>query len=113
MNNHRVMKWRKDAKEGTVVAGGNGKGKNLNQLSEPRGLIVDNLGQIYVADCWNHRVMRWCEGKGESEIVVSGNGEGNQLNQLNHPSGLYFDDERNLYVADRDNHRIQKFEIVL
>ncbi|CAF4353303.1 unnamed protein product, partial [Adineta steineri] len=105
-----VMKWRKDAKEGTIVAGGNGQGRNLNQLHYPEGLFVDDLGQIYVADCWNHRVMHWCEGKEEGEIVVGGNGEGNQLN---HPSGLYFDDERNLYVADRDNHRIQKFEIVL
>ncbi len=28
--NHRVMKWRKDAKGGIVVADGNGEGNNLN-----------------------------------------------------------------------------------
>jgi hypothetical protein len=28
-DNHRVMKWIKDAKEGIVVAGGNGQGNSL------------------------------------------------------------------------------------
>ncbi|CAF1490496.1 unnamed protein product [Adineta steineri] len=111
--NHRVMKWRKDAKEGTIVAGGNGQGRNLNQLFGPRGVIVDNLGQIYVADSQNHRIMRWCEGNEEGEIVVGGNGKGNQSNQLDCPTGLSFDDEGNLYVGDHNNHRIAKFETIL
>ncbi|CAF1486641.1 unnamed protein product [Adineta steineri] len=110
--NHRVMKWRKDAKEGKVVAGGNGQGRNLNQLSDPQGVIVDDLGQIYVADYGNDRIMRWCEGKEEGEIVVGGNGRGSQSNQLNGPSGLSFDDEGNLYVANDSNHRIEKFELI-
>ncbi|CAF1294827.1 unnamed protein product [Adineta steineri] len=112
-NNHRVMKWRKDAKEGRIVAGGNDRGENLNQLSYPEGVIVDDLGQIYVVDHWNHRVMRWCEGKEDGEIVIGGNGEGVQSNQLHYPRDLSFDDEGNLYVADSGNHRIAKFEIIL
>ncbi|CAF0862207.1 unnamed protein product [Adineta steineri] len=111
--NHRVMKWRKDAKEGKIVAGGNGYGRKLNQLSQPLGVIVDHMGQIYVADCWNDRVMRWCEGKKEGEIVVGRNGEENQPNQLQGSSGLSFDAERNLYVADLLSERIAKFEIIL
>ncbi|CAF1368023.1 unnamed protein product [Adineta steineri] len=107
------MKWRKDATEETIVAGGNGEGRNLNQLSYPEGIIVDDLGQIYVIDGGNHRVMRWYQGKEEGEIVVGGNGQGDESNQLNHPTGLSFDNEGNLYVADHFNHRIQKFEIVL
>lgn len=31
----------------------NGKGSSLSQLSYPSGIIVDDLGQIYVADCGN------------------------------------------------------------
>ncbi|CAF4376444.1 unnamed protein product [Adineta steineri] len=104
------MKWTKGAKEGIVVAGGNGKGDSLKQLYYPQGVIVDHLGQIYVADFGNDRVMRWCEGKAEGAIVVGGNGKGNQLNQLNSPKGLSFDNEENLYVADQGNHRIQKYE---
>ncbi|CAF4251542.1 unnamed protein product, partial [Adineta steineri] len=102
-----------DAKEGTIVAGGNGQGENLNQLFYPRRVIVDDLGQIYVADRKNHRVMRWCEGKDEGEIVVGGNGKGNQLNQFDGTMGLSFDNEGNLYVADSFNQRIQKFEVIL
>ncbi|CAF1386168.1 unnamed protein product [Adineta steineri] len=102
------MKWRKDAKEGIVVAGG-----NLNQLYYPEGIIVDHLGQIYVAYSGNHRVMRWFEGKEEGEIVVGRYGRGNQPNQLNKPTGLSFDDEGNLYVVDFLNHRVEKFEIIL
>ncbi|CAF0841510.1 unnamed protein product [Adineta steineri] len=113
LNNHRVMKWRKDAKEGRIVAGGNGQGGNLNQLYYPEGVTVDNLGQIYVADSMNHRIMRWYEGKEEGEIVVGGNGQGYQSNQLYGSAGLSFDKEGNLYVADHFNHRIQKFEVIL
>ncbi|CAF1188863.1 unnamed protein product [Adineta steineri] len=112
-NNHRVMKWKKGAKEGTIVAGGNGEGGNLNQLTLPQGVIVDDLGQIYVADFGNHRLMRWCEEKDEGEIVIGGNSRGNQSNQPSGPMGLSFDDEGNLYVVDGWNHRIQKFEMIL
>jgi hypothetical protein len=70
-----------------------GQGNSLIQLSCPTGVIVDQWGQIYVADYDNHRVMRWCDGAKEGTIVVGGNGEGN------------------LYVTGRYNHRIQKFEI--
>ncbi|CAF4416744.1 unnamed protein product [Adineta steineri] len=107
------MKWRKDAREGIVVAGGNGEGGNLDQLSLPAGLIVDDLGQVYVVDFDHNRVMRWREGKEKGEIVVGGNGEGDQSNQLNGASGLFFDDEENLYVVDDGNDRVQKFEIIL
>ncbi|CAF1209579.1 unnamed protein product [Adineta steineri] len=107
------MKWKKYVEEGKIVAGGNSEGANLNQLSYPAGVIVDDFGQIYVADFGNHRIMRWREGKEEGEIIVGGNGRGNKSNQLNHPFRLSFDDEGNLYVGDWENHRIEKFEIVL
>ncbi|CAF1407535.1 unnamed protein product [Adineta steineri] len=112
--NHRVMKWRKGAKEGTVVAGGNGEGGNFNQLSYPRGVIVDHLDQIYVADFGNDRVMRWCEGNDEGEIVVGGNGK---EDHSNYPRGEYkcqIDDERSIettgpiYVEDLAALQIEK-----
>ena len=105
------MKWIKDAKEGIIVAGGNGKGNSLTQLSNPTGVIVDQLGQIYVADYENDRVMRWFEGATKGTIVIGGNGQGQQSNQFNGPTGLFFDRHENLYVADLKNHRIQKFKI--
>jgi sugar lactone lactonase YvrE len=105
------MKWVKDAKEGIVVAGGHGQGNSLKQLSDPKGVIVDQLDQIYVADHGNHRVMRWHKGAKEGTIVIGGNERGKELNQLYDPSNLSFDRQGNLYVVDSGNDRIQKFEV--
>ena len=111
MKNHRVVKWANNAKEGVIVAGGNGEGDRSTQLSCPSGVTVDSFGQIYVADKGNDRVVRWCEGAKEGMIVVGGNGRGERANQLRCPASLAFDKERNLYVAEFGNHRIQKFVI--
>jgi sugar lactone lactonase YvrE len=106
------MKWMKDAKEGIVVAGGNGEGNSLTQLSYPRGVIVDQMGNVYVADSKNNRVMRFSKGSKKGSIIAGGNGKGLQPNQLNSPQGLSFDRQGNLYVADCWNHRVQKFDII-
>ena len=110
-NNHRVMKWLKDANEGIIVAGGQEKGNNLNQLSYPQGLVVNEVGDIYVADYGNNRIMCWSAGSKEGRVIVGGNGRGDGSNQFNYPVGLSFDVENNLYVADYGNHRIQRFRI--
>ncbi|CAF4531338.1 unnamed protein product, partial [Rotaria magnacalcarata] len=47
--NHRVMKWKKGAKEGA----------GANQFNCPFGLSVDLRGYLYVADAENHRVQRF------------------------------------------------------
>ena len=57
------MKWVKGAKEGIVVAGDNSKGDQMSQLSSPRGVIVDQFGQIYVSDYGNDCVMWRSKGR--------------------------------------------------
>ncbi|CAF5054230.1 unnamed protein product, partial [Rotaria socialis] len=95
-----------------VVAGGEGEGNALTQLSRHRGIVVDTLGTLYVADGGNNRVMRWTQGdKKQGTVIVGGNGEGAGANQLNIPRGLSFDRHGNLYVADEYNHRVQRFSI--
>ncbi|CAF4438577.1 unnamed protein product, partial [Adineta steineri] len=91
--------------------GGNGQGNILRQLSAPQGVVLDDFGQIYIADYDNNRVVRWTEGEKEGSLVVGGNGDGKKSNQFSGPIGLLFDIEGNLYVADHGNHRIQKYEI--
>ena len=105
------MKWNKDAKEGIVVAGGQGKGSALTQLSYPNGLFVDTSSTIYVVDFNNHRVIRWPKGAQQGTVIVGGNGEGNAPNQLNCPVALSFDRHCNLYVLDFYNHRVRRFDI--
>ncbi|CAF0842500.1 unnamed protein product [Rotaria sordida] len=101
----------KGAREGIVVAGGNSSGNSLTQLSSPKGMTVDQLGTIYIADSSNHRIMRWLQGARQGSIVVGGNGKGIEANQLCYPIGLTFDRQGNLYVVDNGNYRVQRFNI--
>ncbi|CAF1537806.1 unnamed protein product [Rotaria sp. Silwood1] len=101
------------AKQGIVVAGGQGKGNGLTQLTSPQGVVVDQLGTVYVADWENNRIMRWPKGATQGSVIVGGNGSGEQSNQLNGSIGLSFDRHGNLYVVDWGNHRVQKFNIHL
>ncbi|CAF4984891.1 unnamed protein product, partial [Rotaria magnacalcarata] len=58
--NHRVMHWTQgDKKQGTVIAGGNGKGAGANQFNFPIGLSSDRHGNLYVVDELNNRVQRF------------------------------------------------------
>jgi sugar lactone lactonase YvrE len=107
------MKWVEGAKQGIVVAGGQGKGNGLTQLSYPRGLVVDQLGTVYVADTGNDRIMRWVKGATQGSVIVGGNSAGGQSNRLYGPEGLSFDRHGNLYVVDNGNLRVQKFNIDL
>ncbi|CAF2712728.1 unnamed protein product, partial [Rotaria sp. Silwood2] len=99
------------AKQGIVVAGGQGQGNGLTQLSCPQGVVVDQLGTVYVADARNDRIMRWPKGATQGSVIVGGNGRGEQSNQLNWPFGLSFDRHGNLYVVDCGNHRVQRFDL--
>ncbi|CAF3761407.1 unnamed protein product, partial [Rotaria socialis] len=111
--NRRVVQWscRSGAKEGIVVAGDQGTGTALTQLSYPYGLFNDTLYTLYVADSWNHRVIRWIQGVKQGTVIVGGNGAGAGANQFSVPVALSFDRHGNLYVVDHDNNRIQRFSI--
>ncbi|CAF5095612.1 unnamed protein product, partial [Rotaria sp. Silwood1] len=76
------MKWVEGAKQGIVVAGDKGNGNDLTQLSYPEGVIVDQLGTVYVANAGNDRIMRWPKGATQGSVIVGGNGSGEQSNQL-------------------------------
>ncbi|CAF4575659.1 unnamed protein product [Rotaria sp. Silwood2] len=105
------MKWVEGAKQGIVVAGGQEEGNGLTQLYSPQGVVVDQLGTVYVADWGNARIMCWPKGATQGSVIVGGNGKGEQSNQLNQPIGLSFDRHGNLYVVDYGNHRVQRFNI--
>ncbi|CAF4784355.1 unnamed protein product, partial [Rotaria socialis] len=112
-----VSDWKKDEvrryqlgeKNGTLVAGGNGKGDGLNQLNVPTHLFVDRDHSVYVSDHNNHRVMKWVEGAKEGIVVAGGQGYGNALTQLSYPEGIFVDTLGTLYVADTSNHRVMRW----
>ncbi|CAF1273957.1 unnamed protein product [Adineta ricciae] len=111
--NHRIMKWSKGAKEGTLVGGFRGQGNQLTQLSRPQDIATDQFGFLYVADCDNHRIIRYTPNDMQGSIVIGEKGQGNQPFQLNSPVGLTLDKDNHLYVVDSQNHRIQKYQLSL
>jgi sugar lactone lactonase YvrE len=105
-NNAEVRRWKIGETNGTIVAGGNGQGNQLNQLNRPFYLFVDEDHSVYVSDQQNHRVMKWVKGAKEGIVVAGGQGQGNSLTQLDHPQGVIVDHLGNVYVADYKNDRI-------
>ncbi|CAF1056663.1 unnamed protein product [Adineta steineri] len=57
--NHRVMRWLKDATNGTLIAGGNGQGSSSDQFDLPADLSLDREGNLYVTDMMNNRVQKF------------------------------------------------------
>ncbi|CAF5064522.1 unnamed protein product [Rotaria sp. Silwood1] len=104
-----VRRYKIGDTKGTVVAGGNGEGNRLDQLSALHYVFVDGDHSVYVSDYWNHRVMKWEEGAKQGIVVAGGQEYGNSLTQLNNPQGVVVDQLGTVYVADFGNHRIMRW----
>ena len=99
------------SQNGVTVAGGNGDGNAINQLSSPFGLDIDDDNQsIVIADTDNHRIVEWKMGASNGKIIAGGQGQGNRLDQLNRPIDVLIDKETNrLFIADRNNGRVVRW----
>jgi DNA-binding beta-propeller fold protein YncE len=108
---------------GLVIEQGGQPGGGYGQFSYPRGVAVDNDGNIYVADSRNHRIQKISgkDGKfldqfgGFLDVAKFANGDAKKLvtqgiGKLNEPNGISFGGPDGLvYVADTWNNRIQEF----
>jgi DNA-binding beta-propeller fold protein YncE len=101
-----VRRWKMGGKNGTIVAGGNGKGNRLDQLNRPTNIFIDEDHSVYVSDSNNHRVMKWMKDAKEGIVVAGGQDPGNGLRQLSDPRGIIVDQLGSVYVADGWNHRV-------
>ncbi|CAF4982644.1 unnamed protein product [Rotaria magnacalcarata] len=106
---NEVRRYQSGEKNGTLVAGGNGKGGGLNQFNDLHYLFVDRDHSVYVSDWRNHRVMKWVEGAKEGIVVAGGQGAGSALTQLYYPYGIFVDVVGALYVADYGNDRVMRW----
>ncbi len=122
--NHRIRKISTSGIVSTIEGSGiagllNGTGI-IARFNYPRGIAVDSLDNIYIADSWNHRIRKI---DGISYAVSTYAGGGNNIGvssvgdlvdgsdtvaRFYTPSGLTIDNIGNLYVADPFNHRIRK-----
>ncbi|CAF1425627.1 unnamed protein product [Adineta ricciae] len=107
--NNEVRRYGKGEFQGIVVAGGNGKGNSLDQLSSPTYIFVDRDYSVYVSDADNNRVMKWVKDAKQGIVVAGGLGKGNELTQLSNPEGIVVDQLGSVYVADMRNNRIVRW----
>ncbi|CAF1296023.1 unnamed protein product [Rotaria magnacalcarata] len=106
---NEVRRYKIGEKNGTIVAGGNGPGDDLNQLEEPIKIFVDQKQTVYISDNRNNRVVKWNKGAKTGTVVAGGQAEGDALTQLFSPIGLVVDRLGTIYVADTWNHRIVRW----
>ena len=106
---NEVRRYTIEGNDGTVVAGGNGKGNQLNQLNFPTYFFVDEEQAVYVSDWKNHRVMKWSYGANQGIVVAGGQGKGSALTQLSFPAGLFVDTSGTIYVVESGNRRVTRW----
>jgi DNA-binding beta-propeller fold protein YncE len=110
--NNRVVQYQLGVLDGTVVAGGNGPGKDVTQLFCPRGLYFDSSSKsLLISNFGANNIVRWVVGASRWTLVagsmIAEPGSTPQL--LYYPADIILDPLGNVYVADTYNHRIQFF----
>ncbi len=85
------------------------------KLNWPNGVILDDDGNLYIADRDNHRI-RKIDASTQIITTIAGTGKEGYSGddgpatelQFDSPNGVALDEAGNLYVADRGNNRIRK-----
>ena len=85
------------------------------KFNHPTGVATDQLGNIYVADCFNHCIRKISTDGSVRTIAGDGgrgllNGKGGAA-RFNQPFSLFVDRANgNIYVADSENNQIRKID---
>ncbi|CAF0815561.1 unnamed protein product [Adineta steineri] len=125
MSNNNYPKWNLNF---SIVAGGNGYGNDLDQVSLPLGFYIDDDNQtIYITNYNSDRVVGWKFGEKSGKIVAGGNGPGdgnkrvvqwsrqNQIDpQIIIPeikcNGVTIDNNGDIYVSEGETHSVKQFK---
>lgn len=100
-------RWKQN---GITIAGVNGRGTQLDQLSSSFGIAIDDDETLYIADQSNNRIIKWQKNARTGSIAAGGNGEGNRVNQLCLPKHVIIDYHTDtLIIADHGNKRVVRW----
>ena len=99
---------------GSATFNGDGIQATNASLAGPRGLAVDSLGRLFIADA-THRRIRLVNTNGVISTYAgtgttgfSGDGGPATAAEFGFPSGVQVDSSGVVYVADQSNHRIRR-----
>lgn len=102
------------AGNGTVGYGGDGGAATAASLNEPRGVGIDRVGNLFIADTGNHVIRRVDRATGTITTVAgsgvagySGDGGGALLARMTRPYDVTVDTDDNLIIADTGNHTVR------
>ena len=102
-----------------TLACGDGGAATSAQLASPRGVAIDELGNVYVADSGDNRI-RWIDAAGQIHALA---GDGTfgfagdagmpaSAARFRAPAGMFFDAAASaLYVADAGNHVVRIIDL--
>ncbi len=118
--NHKIRKINKEGVVNTFVGSGLA-GSSDNQLgmlarfNHPRGIAIDQEGNLFVADAANQKIRKITTSGEVSSIAGSGvpgflDNESGSLAGFYFPNGLAMDSTGKLFVTDYLNNRIRKIE---
>ncbi len=121
LSGHRVITRVDPSGQATIIAGtgergfsGDGGPATEAKLSWVRDIVVDDEGNVYVADIGNNRIRKVDTSgiittiAGTGEKGFSGDGGPAAEAKLNHPGRLFVDSRGRVYVADWGNRRIRR-----
>ena len=93
--NDRIQRFRSGKLNATTVAGNGSSNGTSISLHQPRGVVLDGDGYLFITDSGNHRIVG--EDANGFRCLVGCNGSGSASNQLNSPFTMTFDVGGNMF----------------
>ena len=85
------------------------RGMNVGNLVRPKGVAVDEEGNVYVVESYYDRLLVFNKG-GEFLMPIGGMGQG--IGNFYLPSGVWIDARNRIFVADMFNGRVSLFQFL-
>lgn len=95
--------------EGRSVGGFGRRGLYFGNMTRPKGITVDTVGNIYVVESFYDNLLVF---NSQGNFLMPIGGTGKEIGQFYLPSGVWSDRQNRIYVADMFNGRIVIFQLL-